>query len=379
MRPTARTGTHVLAFGLTLVLATASTAQGPAQDIAWRSDYNRARQEATELGRPIVIDFSSENCYWCRQLETRTFTDPEVAKALSQSCIPIKIDVSRNPQLAQSLNIQTYPTLVYASPEGKILGFHEGFLEAPKLKDHLKNLVAATGEPEWMLRDYRDAVQAQSVADFSRTVSLLRHILEDGKERPIQVKSRKLLQEVETQAAAKLKEGRDLVDQGRTTEGYETLRSVVKNYRGTPAAKEGDQFLGTLTSRVEGSNPQRTQRAKALLALARDDYRSNQFVACLDRCELLIAQYGELPEGAEARQLLADIRANPEMARTAADQMTDRLGSLYLGLADNWVERGQPQQAVLYLERVLSACPNTRHAETARTRLAQLQGPKKEK
>ncbi len=47
---------------------------------------------------------------------------------------------------------------------------------------------------------------------------------------------------------------------------------------------------------------------------------------------------------------------------------------LYLALADAWLKRGQPQQAVYYLERVVQTLPGTRHAETAQTRLAQLQG-----
>jgi outer membrane protein assembly factor BamD (BamD/ComL family) len=48
---------------------------------------------------------------------------------------------------------------------------------------------------------------------------------------------------------------------------------------------------------------------------------------------------------------------------------------LYLALADTWLKRGQPQQAVFYLERVVQSFPNTRHAEAAQIRLSQIQGP----
>jgi Tfp pilus assembly protein PilF len=47
---------------------------------------------------------------------------------------------------------------------------------------------------------------------------------------------------------------------------------------------------------------------------------------------------------------------------------------LYLSLADAALKQGQPQQAVSYLERVVQALPNSRHAETAQARLAQIQG-----
>lgn len=362
-------------LALALVLGLSSLA--PAQEITWRTDYNRARQEAAEHGRPIVIDFTTENCYWCRQLESRTFSDAEVTQLLNGRCIPLRIDASRHPQLVQALNIQSYPTLVYAGSDGKILGYHEGFLEAPKFKEHLGRLVTVVADPEWMLRDYRDALQAQSVHDHPRTVSLLRHILEDGKDRAIQVKARKLLQEVEAQAAEKLKEGQQLLKTGKEQEAFAVVRGVVKNFRGTLAAREGDQMLVKLASKAEENNPVRSQRARDLLAQARQDYRAQHLISCIDRCETLVAQYHDLPEGLEAQQLLTDIRSNPDMAKTAVEQMTERLGSFYLGLAESAIQKGQPQQAVVYLEKVVTGCPNTRQADIAQGRLAQLQGPRK--
>ncbi len=373
MDSTTRTCGKLLVIGLVLGL----TATASAQEISWRTDYDRARQEAVEQGRPIVIDFTTDNCYWCRQLESRTFTDPGIAQTLNARCIPLRVNASHNPQLTQALNIQSYPTLVYAAPDGKILGYHEGFLEAPKLKDHLDRVVKAVADPEWMLRDYRDAVQAQSVSDFPRLVTLLRNILEDGKTRPIQQKARKLLQEVEHQAASRLENGKKLVDQGRTTEAYEAVRAVVKDYHGTLAARKGGELLVQLASRSSDKDPERAEQAQALLAQAREDYKAQLLICCIDRCELLLSRFGDLPEGAEARQLLADLRSSPGLASKAAEQMTDRLGTLYLGLANAAVDRGEPQQAVVYLQKVVATCPNTRQAEMAQARLAQLQGPSK--
>ena len=52
----------------------------------------------------------------------------------------------------------------------------------------------------------------------------------------------------------------------------------------------------------------------------------------------------------------------------------DRLCTLYLALADTWLKKGQPQQAIFYLERVAQGFPNTRHAEEAQVRLSRLRG-----
>jgi thioredoxin-related protein len=349
------------------------SAAARADEVQWRLDYNRARQEAGETGRLIVIDIGTENCYWCRQLEARTFRDPAVVALLNERCVPLRIDAQRSPALAEALHIQSYPTLVFASADGRILGFQEGFVEAAPFREQVGRALAAVAAPDWMLRDYQEAVKAHGGGDLARTVSLLKNIVEDGRDRPVQARARQLLQEVEQQAAERLARGRKLADQGQVREAVEVLTEMVSAYAGTVAAREGSRLLLALTSRNE-NNDQRARRARDLLAQAREDYRTQQFLCCLDRCELLSVQFADLPEGAEAGQLAADIKSNPEWARQAADQLSDRLGILYLALADSSLKKGQPQEAIVYLERVVQQFPRSRHAEAAQGRLLAIQG-----
>src|SRR5205823_128892 len=120
--------------------------------------------------------------------------------------------------------------------------------------------------------------------------------------------------------------------------------------------------------------PDRGRKARELLALAREDYRSQQFGICLDRCEYLAASFPEFPEALAATQLAGEIKGNPEWLKQACDQLGDRLGVLYLAMAESLLRKGQPQQATFYLERVVQHFPNTRHAEAAQIRLTQIQG-----
>src|SRR5689334_3910277 len=77
-------------------------ASASAQEVEWRSDYVKARQEATEKGRPIVIDVGTENCYYCKQLDLRTFKDPTLITLLNQRCIPLKINAEQHARLAEA-------------------------------------------------------------------------------------------------------------------------------------------------------------------------------------------------------------------------------------------------------------------------------------
>ncbi len=127
-----RNGVSIFAT-LLLLLTLGSSNPVAAQEPAWRHDYAAARKEATETGRPILMDFGTENCIWCRKQDATTFRDPKVVKLLNEQLIPLKIDASRQPKLAQALGITSYPTLVLASPDGKVLGRRDEFVDVGQL------------------------------------------------------------------------------------------------------------------------------------------------------------------------------------------------------------------------------------------------------
>lgn len=106
---------------------------------------------------------------------------------------------------------------------------------------------------------------------------------------------------------------------------------------------------------------------------AKDDYTSQQFLNALERCEILSASYSDLSEGDEAKKLTDTIQDNPEYLAKACAALNHRTGAMYLALAESWVKKGQPEQAVVCLERVIQIAPGSRPAEAAQSRLTQLQ------
>src|SRR5262245_22160050 len=196
------------------------------EEIAWRTDYGKARKEAADKGRPLVIDMTTDDCFWCKQLDARTFADPGIVALLNGRCVPLKVDASRDPYLAQALRVQSYPTLVYASPTGKVHGYREGFLEAPALKAQPEMLLAPLTAPEWMTRDFEEAGKALAKSDYAKALPLLHGVLEDGKDRPVQAKARKLLQELEGQAAERLAKARKLADGGKKAEAEAAIHDL---------------------------------------------------------------------------------------------------------------------------------------------------------
>lgn len=127
----------VLMTGLTLT--TVGTAQ--AQPVRWRHDPAAARTEAASSGKPLVLDFGNEGCIWCKRLDATTFRDPGVVQLLNDRFIPVKVDSDREERLTQSLGVQAFPTILVVSPEGKVVGRHEGFADVAKMTALLRPLV----------------------------------------------------------------------------------------------------------------------------------------------------------------------------------------------------------------------------------------------
>jgi tetratricopeptide (TPR) repeat protein len=238
----------------------------------------------------------------------------------------------------------------------------------------LQRVLAGLSNPEWMQRDYLDASKAIAAADYARGIALLKSIVEDGLNRPVQAKSRELLKDLEQQAAGKLARAKQLDEKGQTTEAINTVSELLRLYAGTQAAVEAGQLLSNLAAKPTVTDDVRGRQARALLAQAREDYRTQQYLCCLDRCEVLRTIYADLPEGSEAVQLAAEIKNNPEWLQKACETATERVSALYLSLAETLIRKGQPQQASLYLEKVVQAFPGTRYAETAQVRLSAIQG-----
>jgi len=357
------------------VLVIASGAEpAAAQQIRWLTDYNAARKEAAERGRPLLLDFGTDGCLWCKKQDLSTFRDGMVVSLLNDKFVAIRVDAERESALTQSLRITQFPTLVLAAPDGKILGVLEGYQEAPSLAERLQKVAAAYAPPEWMLRDYQEAAKAIVESDYTRAIALLKGITKDGKDRPQQVKARQVLHDLEQQATSRLTRAKILHDRGHSVEAADALAELLKTFAGTQAAADGATFLSSIASRPELREQQRGRRARELLALAKDDYRTQQYYGCLERCEILTSGYADLPEGGEAKQLAAEIKDNPELLTRACDSLNHRVGALYLTLAETWMKKGRPQEAQRCLERVVQSASGTVAAQLAELKLSQLRG-----
>ena len=344
MTPPPQTRITLLALVCTLTMLSTAPAQAPSAQVQWRNDYNAARHEARERGRPLLLDIGSENCVWCVKLDATTFRDPAVIALLNEQMIPLKVDGTRERTLVEALRIQAYPTLVLADPDGKVFETVEGFVEAAKLQDSLQRLLARVQVPAWMTRAYQEATTSLESADYARAVEGLRKIVADGRELPVQARARSLLATIEQQAAERFARLRDLAGAGHELAALDALQDFAQAFAGTRTAAESLELRKKLAASPGVNTRRRERESRDLIVAAREDFRAKRYLVCLDRCELLTKHYEDLPESAEAKELAGAIKDHPERLREACDALAERLAAMQMLLAESVQKQGKPRE-----------------------------------
>lgn len=111
-------------FGLYLILAPGNIiGRHGVTGIAWQPYDDVAVTEARADGKPVVIDFSAEWCLPCKELEHKTFNQPDVIAA-AKHAVPLKADLTRSGsretvRLREKYSIRGVPTIVFIDGKGE--------------------------------------------------------------------------------------------------------------------------------------------------------------------------------------------------------------------------------------------------------------------
>src|SRR4029453_12973396 len=71
-------------------------AENPVDWYPWGDEaFEKARRE----GKPVFLSVGYSTCYWCHVMERASFSNPERARQLNESFVPIKLDREERPDL----------------------------------------------------------------------------------------------------------------------------------------------------------------------------------------------------------------------------------------------------------------------------------------
>jgi thiol:disulfide interchange protein DsbD len=153
-------GIIALALGLFFLLDAASrigapglpgaeTAPAEGGEIVWQESPAHALEAAARQNRPVILDFVSDTCTVCREIEKTTFRDPRVVKR-SQDFVMVRVDTSdgRNRDVAERYRVKGLPTILFVDRDGRErmdLAVQGGYLGADEFLKKMSALLPPLG------------------------------------------------------------------------------------------------------------------------------------------------------------------------------------------------------------------------------------------
>lgn len=93
--------------------------------IPWRANYEAARAEAAQTGKPMLAYFTAGWCAPCQEMKHTTWAEKSVDAAL-RDYVPVKVDIDREPDLARKFEVRAVPAYAVVRQGGEVVKQAEG-------------------------------------------------------------------------------------------------------------------------------------------------------------------------------------------------------------------------------------------------------------
>jgi thiol:disulfide interchange protein len=115
------------ALGPALFAGCSKGSSAPASEgIAWIHNLDDGLTKAAEEGKPVMVDFYTDWCGWCKKLDEDTYSNARV-KAKAAQFVAVKVDAEQDEVSALKYGVQGFPTIVFTDAKGKEIHRVTGF------------------------------------------------------------------------------------------------------------------------------------------------------------------------------------------------------------------------------------------------------------
>jgi len=102
--------------------------------------YTQALDEARAGNRLVMLDVYTDWCGWCKKLDRETFADSRVREAL-KDFVALKVNAEKGGRaVAERYEVRGYPTILFISPDGRVVRQVRGYVNADEMLRVLASL-----------------------------------------------------------------------------------------------------------------------------------------------------------------------------------------------------------------------------------------------
>lgn len=106
---------------------------------SWLNNLPKGLEKAKAEEKPLMLDFYTDWCGWCKKLDKDTYSSPKV-QGLAQRFICVKINGDKFPNLVSKYLIEGYPTIVFLGPDGTEVSRIVGYTDAGGLSAKMEEI-----------------------------------------------------------------------------------------------------------------------------------------------------------------------------------------------------------------------------------------------
>jgi thioredoxin-related protein len=155
-------------LGLIAMTATGVTDPSESQarkEFKWLK-YDEGLKLAMQMEKPILVDFYTDWCRFCKKMDKETFSDNMIAEFLNENFVTVKVNAeSKNSvkteegtvserQLARSFGVRGYPTYWFLKPNGEKINYSSGY--APP--ERFINILRYIGEGHYESKTFKEYI-----------------------------------------------------------------------------------------------------------------------------------------------------------------------------------------------------------------------------
>lgn len=160
-------GKAVLAGLGALVALTPAAAN--ADEIDWAPSFEAAMERARAEDKFVMVDFYTTWCHWCRVLDQKTYSVPEV-QALSERVVSVKVDADKRKEIAAAYGVTGFPTIAFLNPDGEVRKSLRGF-QPPDKFIPLMTQIIDTRSQQYSLSDRAEQDPAARI-EYAQVLAL---------------------------------------------------------------------------------------------------------------------------------------------------------------------------------------------------------------